>query len=259
MDDILVPLTEELGVRYVPSVGFQSITNAIRLLQRARQLGKPARAFYISDYDKAGHKMPVAVSRQVEFWMARFAPDADIQLIPLVLTEEQTEKYNLPKSLDGEDNVELDALEALHPGELENIVRRAVEPYVDQNIDRKLHTAHAEAYWSVRDKWTALTAPHKKELTKLQKTVRAMTKKYQKEVAAISKRLQRDLAPSRKQLAKLERKVKHCWDEFDPELPPRPEPDDAEPARTDILFDSSRPYDEQLKHYKLRSRRNGHG
>ena len=66
-NDILEPLAEELGINLVPASGTQSITAAIRLLQRCRKHGKPGHVLYISDYDKAGRHMPRAVARHLEF------------------------------------------------------------------------------------------------------------------------------------------------------------------------------------------------
>src|SRR5262249_51819997 len=135
MNDVLEPLCGQLSVNLVTSLGFQSMTAAVNLLQRAARLaaaGRPCRVFYISDYDPAGDGMPVAVARQIEFWLSQYAPGADIKLTPLVLTREQVVAYDLPRTpikesdrrranfeaLHGEGAVELDALEALHPGEL---------------------------------------------------------------------------------------------------------------------------------------------
>ena len=127
MDDILVPVAQELGIRLVTASGFQSISNVVKFLQRVHTLGKPCRLFYISDYDADGQHMPVQVSRQIEFWLPIYAPGADVKLQPLVLTREQIAKYKLlPWTT--KSTVELDAMEALHPGELAKIVRRAVSP-----------------------------------------------------------------------------------------------------------------------------------
>ncbi len=148
MDDVLMPLCEALHINLVTSAGFQSITSAVNMLQRARtliQLGKPARILYISDFDPAGDGMPVAVARQMEFWMQDYAPGADIMLTPLALTRDQVITYQLPripiKESDarkagfeeryGAGAVELDALEALYPGVLADLVRDAIEPYRD--------------------------------------------------------------------------------------------------------------------------------
>jgi len=72
MDDVLVPICEELHVNLVTSIGFQSIASVVRLLQRVHELmrlcqaEKPVRIFYSSDFDPAGDQMPVAVARQIE-------------------------------------------------------------------------------------------------------------------------------------------------------------------------------------------------
>jgi nucleotide-binding universal stress UspA family protein len=67
MDDVLLPLCQELHLNLVTSVGFQSITSAIRLLQRASalvHLGKPTRIFYISDFDPAGDGTAQAICQR---------------------------------------------------------------------------------------------------------------------------------------------------------------------------------------------------
>ena len=136
MDDILVPLAEELGIRLVTSVGYQSISNAVKFLKRVHTMSKPSRIFYISDFDPAGRNMPRQVSRQIEFWLDEYAPAADIKLHTLALTKEQIAKHHLPANENG--SVELDALEALVPGELRKIVRQAVAPYLDEDIGSQL-------------------------------------------------------------------------------------------------------------------------
>jgi hypothetical protein len=80
-DDILVPLCKELGITLVTSVGFQSLSNVVKLLQRVHQRQKPCRVLYVSDYDKSGDSMPVAVARHIEFWLPEYAPGADVKLM----------------------------------------------------------------------------------------------------------------------------------------------------------------------------------
>jgi Skp family chaperone for outer membrane proteins len=248
MDDILVPLTKELGVRLVPAVGMQSISNVIKVLKRIHELKKPARIFYISDADKQGNTMPIAVARQMEFYIDEFARGADIKLTRLALTPEQIAHYNLPVSEDG-DRTELDALEALHPGELEKIVRQAVEPYLDKTIDSQLAEAETEANEIVEDEWSDLMEPHQERLQALQRKVQSVTKKYQKEADALNKRLQRDLAQFKKPLAKLQSDVSKTANEFNPSLPDRPAQVETEQDEGNWLFDSARPYLEQIDFY----------
>ena len=152
MNDILEPLCRELGINLVPASGMQSITSAVRLLQRCRELGKPGFVIYISDFDPAGDNMPRAVARQLEFYREHHIPDVQVALDPVALTHEQVVEWELPripiKESDkragqfeehyGEGAVELDALEALRPGELERLVREAVAPYQDPELAEAL-------------------------------------------------------------------------------------------------------------------------
>jgi len=89
--------------------------------------------------------MPVSVSRKIEFLVHDIADKPDIRLKPLMLTAEQCVEYNLPRTpikdsdkrkagfefRHGTGATELDALEALHPGVMDNIIRDALRPYLD--------------------------------------------------------------------------------------------------------------------------------
>ena len=100
-----------------------------RCLQAARA-GKKTRIWYISDDDRYGISMIPAVARKLEFFSQK--ENLDIKLTRLALTDEQVEKYKLPRApKHGEAVVELDALEAIHPGELGKIIKGALEPYYD--------------------------------------------------------------------------------------------------------------------------------
>ena len=148
MNDVLLPVCREFGINLVYSSGFQSISNVRELLQRVRASRKPARIFYISDFDPAGDLMPVAVARQIEYWLPELAPGADVKLTPLALTREQAEEYRLPRTpikeedlrqgkfedVYGEGAVELDALEALYPGVLARPAPEAAAPYFDATL-----------------------------------------------------------------------------------------------------------------------------
>jgi hypothetical protein len=137
MDDVLLPLCQRYRVNLVTGLGFMSITAVISLLTRVRASQKPARILYISDFDPAGDGMPTAVARQIEYWVNTNAVALDIKLPPVALTREQVGAYRLlripVKDSDrrkagfeeryGEGAVELDALEALQPGELARTVK----------------------------------------------------------------------------------------------------------------------------------------
>jgi hypothetical protein len=251
MDDILVPLARRLGIRLVTSAGYQSITNAVKLLQRVRDMARPTRIFYISDYDKAGNGMPIAVARQIEFQLPIYAPGANVKLLPIALTAEQIAEYKLPYSgIEKKGTVELDALEALVPGELAKIVRQAVQPYLDGTIDDRLEAAESEANRIVGDEWARLMRPHEEKLRALQKRVKAVADKYQQQADDLNERMQRDLEEFKEPLALLEADVEAARSGFAPDLPDRPTPANSDHDESDWLYDSAREYLHQLPFYK---------
>jgi hypothetical protein len=269
MNGELQPLCRELGMNFVTSVGFQSITSAVLLLKRAARLAevgrnKPVRVFYVADYDPAGDKMPVAVARQVEFFLAQYAPRADIKLTPVALTREQIERYDLPripiKETDlrrgnfedrrGEGAVELDALEALHPGELANLVREAVAPYRDVTLFGRMAEAEEEAREALGEAWEEATSTHREQLDEIAEEAREICGRYEEELAQVDQRLQADLAPLKERLEGVRHALLAAIQDFQVDLPDRPEPDADPPDEGGWLFDSGRDYLEQLAAYK---------
>jgi hypothetical protein len=269
MNDVLVPLCRQLGITLVPGLGFQSITSVIRMLERIRQLptNKPTRIFHISDYDPAGDQMPVAVARQVEFYRGRFAPDADIKLTPLALTRAQVVKYDLPripiKDSDrrkgdyqdrrGEGAVELDAMEALHQGELGRLVRKAVAPYRDEELEERLTEARDEAEQQVESDWEEQTGQHREELERLTQRVEEITACYEDELTHLHNMLEADLAPVRGRMNEIRHTVTEIVTAFQddpPELPERPEPGTNELDEQTWLYASEREYLEQMDCYR---------
>jgi hypothetical protein len=150
------PVCERFHADHQAGLGELSITAVYKLVQRAVAAGKPVRIFYISDFDPAGEGMPISVARKIEWFLRTSFPDKDIRLIPLVLTEEQCIQYELPRTpikegerrgvsfeeRHGEGATELDALEALHPGELARLLTEAMSPYFDEEADEAVQDAN---------------------------------------------------------------------------------------------------------------------
>lgn len=163
MDDILVPLCSRLGVNLASEIkGYESITHIVELLRRADDY--PARravVLYISDNDHAGTNMPVAVARHCQFWADKLGIGAEVLVHPIVLTDEQVKEYKLPKSPDSKDRLrtELDALEALYPGELARIVEAEVERWRDPELADTLARTGAGAQERVTWEWSARPWP----------------------------------------------------------------------------------------------------
>jgi len=147
MNDVLEPLARKFGMNLVTGLGELSITAVYSLIKRVRDASKPVRIFYISDFDPAGECMPVSVARKIEFFLRGQdeSENHDVKLRQVMLTEEQCKKYRLPRTpikdsegrkegfedRHGTGATELDALEAVRPGELTKVITSIVMPYFD--------------------------------------------------------------------------------------------------------------------------------
>lgn len=264
MNDILLPLCRGLGANLVATIGFASITSAVDLLRRAREADKPARVLYVSDFDPGGHQMPVAVARQVEFWADVYAPGADIKVTPVVLTREQVAAYDLPRTpikesdrrrtsfeaRHGDGAVELDALEALHPGELARVVRTAIAPYRDHTLYRRLDLAEQEARTVSRRAWRETVATEQADLLQIGQDVGNIVSGYQAELEDLAARMAADLAGYDERLSRVWHAVQAKAAGFRVDLPPRPEGEIGDTDESAWLFDNGRPYMDQLDVYR---------
>lgn len=152
MNDVLGPLCQAYSANLQTGLGELSITATLALVHRLERAGKAARIFYVSDFDPAGQSMPVAVSRKIEYFVRTFGLDLDVRVFPVVLTEEQVQSYQLPRTpiketerrrggfedRYGQGAVELDALEALYPGELQQVLSAYMNQYYDYALDERV-------------------------------------------------------------------------------------------------------------------------
>lgn len=266
MDDVLLPVCQELGVNLVTSEGFQSITSVRDLLRRVGHGGRGARVLYISDYDPAGSFMPQAVARQIEYWLPDYAPGADVKLEPLVMTRDQVITYRLPRTpIEGKDRrkagfeerhgegaTELDALEALYPGELARIVRNAVLSYRDLTLPQRLAEADAAAVRAARTAWAETVAPFEDDLTALEDQAQAIVDRYRPDLERLNEAMQAELGPIRERLQALRHDIQTAVDDLEIALPERPAAEIDAPDESAWLFDAGRDYLAQLAIYKAR-------
>lgn len=265
-NDVLLPVCQLYSVNLVTSLGYQSITSVVELLQRVSRSNKPARVLYISDFDPAGDGMPVAVARQLEYWRSEYAPDAEIKLQPVVLTREQVQSYSLPripiKETDrskgkfenkyGEGATELDALQAIYPGELANIITEAILPYRDLQLSQRYQRAEKDAQEVLSEQWEELTDAYQEELSELQKSASDIVQGYQERLSLLNDSLQSELEPISERLDSVRQAIQELVDDFEPELPGLPEPKTPDQDEAAWLFDSEREYFDQLVAYKVR-------
>ena len=153
MNNYIAPVVEEFKGVFQPLVGESSLERAESIMRRASEIKKPVRIFYISDFDPSGDQMPISVARKVEwFCRQKYQFPLDVKLKSIALTYDQVMKFRLPgiptkegdsraKSFIGRFSdraTELDALEALYPGEMAKIVRESLGPYYDNENPKKV-------------------------------------------------------------------------------------------------------------------------
>jgi predicted nucleic acid-binding Zn ribbon protein len=250
VNDILLPLAEARGVNIVTGAGEISHTRCVELVRRAQQSQRSVRILYVSDFDPGGRSIPVAAARKIEFVMRGEGLDLDVQLRPVVLTPEQCIRYQLPRSPIKESErraavfeqrfgagaTELDALEALPPGELARILNREIDRYYDAVLD---------------DNIAAIAVKVKRDLGR---ATRRVLRRHAKDVAKLKaedKKLQRAISASEKRARPLFKRIQRDLDNLDIDAGgydwPAPKDGDEE---SDPLFDSTRGYVEQIDRYK---------
>lgn len=268
VDDVLLPICEELGANYVTGLGNLSITATMALIQRVLDRDKPSRVFYITDFDPAGDGMPVSIARQIQWLAHDYAPDAEFKLTPLALTAEQVRQYALPRTpikdsdvrkgafetRHGEGATELDALEALYPGELATLVTAALEPYVDRTLPLRLARQRRAANDDTDLAWAEYTVDLDRERQTLEDNISTVVEPFADELDDLADRLRGALAPFAERLTDLRRAVQERIDDFEPVLPDRLESEINVADETEWLFDSNRGYFEQNRYYQARRR-----
>jgi len=222
MNDVLVPLVERYGAVLVTGQGYQSTTRIWEAYRRISDIGKPARIFYISDYDLAGESMPRHVSRDLEF-LCKTKKFADIHLFPIILTKQQVEHLDLPseprKRGQPGKKVELDALEALHPGYLAKIVSSHLDTYIDHDLTRQIEEINSEASRAMQEASKEILEPLRLKLSQFKD----------------------ELEEARQKLSHKEKEILNAIDQPESSL---------EVETEDPYFDSRRDYWDQLEYYR---------
>jgi hypothetical protein len=255
-NDIIIPLCEKFGVNLVTGLGELSITSTLAVVRRIADRDKPARILYVSDFDPAGQCMPVSVSRKIEYFICDLQLEGtDVELFPLILTAEQVEEYDLPRTpikpkerrrgmfeaRHGTGAVELDALQALHPGELARVLRQAITSYFDVSLGERVYAAESRWINRLGEIQSEVYAAHREEINALKEEYGRLRSDFTERMESVTSR------------------ISALWSTIEEELQDEmpaisatdvPEAEDADGLEVDALFDSSREYMTQLRYYK---------
>ena len=255
MNDVLEPLCQKYSLNLVTGLGELSITAIREFLRRAKRKDRPVRILYGADFDPAGLGMPVSVARKIEFFLSTdpLYQGLDIRLQPILLTADQIAEYNLPRvpvkdgdrrkrsfeQAHGQGQVELDALEALYPGALAQILEDAILQYFDTDLAGRLQETHNEYRERLTEERDSLLDAYP-EIAELQEQYSQLASKFNKEMET------------------LQDSMEQTWDTFsadlesqlaDIEAPALPTADlVSEPDGQ--LYQSDRGYIDQLLYYR---------
>lgn len=283
VNDVLEPLGRQFGLNVQTGVGEISVTRCEQLVERAGD--RPVRILYISDFDPGGVSMPLAAGRKIEFFArdhkCKTGVEFDIQLHPIVLTHDQCVEYALPRTpikekeiraprfeaRFGEGATELDALEALYPGELRRILVCEIERFRDPDFADEWVGVRDDAQEALDEITTEVLARHAEAMDALEQR-RADLKSLADERLAdlqwqVDERLA-DLRPlAEEQMADLRRQADQLLadlaahnaaitDDLEAEAPDPAEFEWPYPAEgwDDPLLDSTRDYVVQVDRYK---------
>lgn len=255
MNDVLEPLCQHYGANLQTGLGELSITATLAAVHRLAQAEKPARILYVSDFDPAGQSMPVAVARKIEYFVRTFGLNVDVRVFPVVLTLEQIQYYSLPRTpiketerrrvdfetRHGEGAVELDALEALYPGELQTVLSRYLDCYYDASLDERVKQARAVLEQDLANIWQQVVGRYAYEIDQARSEHEEIKHEFEARMATYSERM-RELWQAIR--GELDLSVPH----LERYAPPEPV---YQYEIGEGLYNSERDYLEQLDAYKV--------
>jgi hypothetical protein len=254
INDVLEPLAAQYACNVVTGSGELSLTACEDVVDRALESDRLVRILYISDFDPGGMSMPVAVARKIEYRIRNEDLDLDLQVRPIALTHEQCIEYELPRTpiketerraarfeeRFGAGASELDAMEALHPGELRKIIEREILRYYDNDlagkIARVIRTVERDIDGineSVHDSYTEEVVELRDEWQRIIDDFESRVDDWRERAEEVWSQIADDLNECGPDLTEIE------W----------PEPDEGD-EDDDPMFDSTRDYVEQIDRYK---------
>jgi hypothetical protein len=260
MDDILEPLARFYDVNFTSGTGDISLT---------RCHNKPVRVLCITDFDPGGSNMPVALARKLEFLIRSRALDLDVQVRPIALLPEQVRRFRLPRNAIKESNrqaaeferkfgagaTELDALEALRPGQLRKIVEKEIRRYVDPDLRANIRAATAEVSSALDEINGGVRLQHEREIERLTAEREALAAEIEAFAEQARERFEERFRPWLDALAERSKALFHGMTEsLEAQMPDPDEFDWPEAADgdedPDPLFDSTRHYVQQVDRFK---------
>jgi hypothetical protein len=227
--------------------------------------------------------MPVAAARKIEFLLRRERLDLDVRLDPLLLTAAQVTRYRLPRipikdtekrkgafeAANGEGATELDALEAIHPGEIRRLIEAAVDRYREPARDAEaeiedvadqyradagqvaqcIHSQHRDALAALRADFEIVRAEIKAHQDAIREIMQEIENQFRARFGEHVDAINGRISAFHERAETLWKSMADALDQATPELDDWPDADEADES-AEQLFQSQRSYLEQIEFYK---------
>ena len=197
--DVLAPVAGKYKASLALPSGEISDTMVHQIVEHIARDGRPAVCFYFSDFDPAGHQMPISFARKVQAFRDLKFPDIKVQVFAAAMTADQVKTYGLSSTplketekrgdrwveAFGVEQTEIDALAALRPHILRQIAEDAIAPFFDRTLAgrcrdaRETYQEEAESRLSemadssrieaLRDQYSALVETFRPQIEDLQR------------------------------------------------------------------------------------------
>ncbi len=171
LEPVLGPIARQYGANLYLCSGEISDTLIYHMASDADADGRPLVVFTFSDFDPAGHQMPISIGRKLQALRDLQFPNLSAEVVPVSLTLEQVIAERLPTTpvkkkeqrrdkwdqafgaalreaglvIDREPaQVEIDALATIRPDMLRRITHEKIALYRDETIARRVRAAEAQ-------------------------------------------------------------------------------------------------------------------
>jgi len=156
LEPTLGPLAQSRQADLYLPTGEISDTLMHTMAETAARDGRPLIVFTVADCDPAGWQMSISIARKLQAFEALHFPGLSFRVYRVGLVPEQVRQYGLPstplkatelradrwRAAHGVAQTEVDALAALRPALLRQIVRDAIAPFYDVSLARRVQQAH---------------------------------------------------------------------------------------------------------------------
>jgi hypothetical protein len=236
----LTSLGEEIKADLYLMTGEISDTLVHTMAKEGAEDGRPMIVLTFADCDPGGWQMPISIGRKLQAFKDLEFPDLRFQVHRVGLLPEQVRELGLPstplkekekradrwKAHTGLEQTEIDALIALHPGQVERMGRVASLPFFDRTLDRRAREVR-EA-WEEEAQAVLEQALNSETLDQIREQAADRLAELEEEIEAIRQQLHVD--PGDVEL---------------PQLPELPEPELPEEKPPEPLIDSDWSWEEQ--------------